>query len=282
MEIAKEHSPPNTSNTMLLIQPPHSYFDHHHHHEVGSSCNSEKSSPSSTNSDGLGRGPAIIGQDSVINFKAAAAGFGSFGGSLLSFDQNENRFISQNCFPRMMINNNNNNQQDDYSIWEDNLQYNALLGQWLSPSEEQNTTMNNSSSIQDLGRQETFSSKRPYLGENSPQAMKKQCTSAITKMTKSKSKDPQSIAAKNRRERISERLKILQDLVPNGSKVDLVTMLEKAISYVKFLQLQVKVLATDEFWPAQGGKAPDLSQVREAIDAILASQRDRNSSSTSN
>lgn len=43
-----------------------------------------------------------------------------------------------------------------------------------------------------------------------------------------------------------------------------------------------KVLATDEFWPAQGGKAPDLSQVREAIDAILASQRDRNSSSTSN
>lgn len=40
-----------------------------------------------------------------------------------------------------------------------------------------------------------------------------------------------------------------------------------------------QVLATDEFWPAQGGKAPDLSQVREAIDAILASQRDRNSSS---
>ena len=28
----------------------------------------------------------------------------------------------------------------------------------------------------------------------------------------------------------------------NGTKVDLVTMLEKAISYVKFLQLQVKVL----------------------------------------
>ncbi|KAJ7554140.1 hypothetical protein O6H91_06G127400 [Diphasiastrum complanatum] len=61
--------------------------------------------------------------------------------------------------------------------------------------------------------------------------------------------DPQSIAARHRRERISERLKILQDLVPNGSKVDLVTMLEKAISYVKFLQLQVNVLRTDEYWP---------------------------------
>ncbi|XP_039787333.1 transcription factor BHLH133-like [Panicum virgatum] len=57
-------------------------------------------------------------------------------------------------------------------------------------------------------------------------------------------------AAANRGERISERLRTLQELVPNGTKADLVTMLEKAISYVKFLQLQVKVLATDEFWPA--------------------------------
>lgn len=49
-------------------------------------------------------------------------------------------------------------------------------------------------------------------------------------------------------------------------------MLEKAINYVKFLQLQIKVLATDEFWPAQGGKAPELSQVKDALDAILSSQ----------
>lgn len=39
------------------------------------------------------------------------------------------------------------------------------------------------------------------------------------------------------------------------------------------------MLATDEFWPTQGGKAPDISQVKNAIDAILATQRDRNSSS---
>ncbi|KAJ9564374.1 hypothetical protein OSB04_000340 [Centaurea solstitialis] len=126
--------------------------------------------------------------------------------------------------------------------------------------------------------------KRTHSGE-SEQAFKKQCNAntVATKKTKQKStqpKDPQSIAAKNRRERISERLKVLQDLVPNGSKVDLVTMLEKAISYVKFLQLQVKVLATDEFWPVQGGKPPELSQVKDAIDAILSSsQRDTSSSS---
>ncbi|KAI4299577.1 hypothetical protein L6164_033022 [Bauhinia variegata] len=131
------------------------------------------------------------------------------------------------------------------------------------------------------GEEAVVSIKRSSEGE-SLQAEKKQCSSSISATKKPKpkskpSKDPQSIAAKNRRERISERLKILQELVPNGSKVDLVTMLEKAISYVKFLQLQVKVLATDEFWPIQGGRAPDISQVREAIDAILSSQKDTSS-----
>lgn len=44
-----------------------------------------------------------------------------------------------------------------------------------------------------------------------------------------------------RRERISERLKVLQALIPNGDKVDMVTMLEKAITYVQCLELQIKV-----------------------------------------
>ncbi|OEL33959.1 Transcription factor bHLH83 [Dichanthelium oligosanthes] len=107
-------------------------------------------------------------------------------------------------------------------------------------------------------------------------AAKKQCGGARKSKAKAApapTKDPQSVAAKVRRERIAEKLKVLQDLVPNGTKVDLVTMLEKAITYVKFLQLQVKVLAADEFWPAQGGKAPELSQVKDALDAILSSQQ---------
>lgn len=67
--------------------------------------------------------------------------------------------------------------------------------------------------------------------------------------------DPQTIASRNRRERINARLKILQELVPNGSKVDLVTMLEKAINYVKFLQLQLRVLGNDDYWLANQDKA---------------------------
>ncbi|KAK4387597.1 Transcription factor [Sesamum angolense] len=51
-----------------------------------------------------------------------------------------------------------------------------------------------------------------------------------------------------RRERINERLRILQNLVPNGTKVDISTMLEEAVHYVKFLQLQIKLLSSDDLW----------------------------------
>ncbi|KAG8049117.1 hypothetical protein GUJ93_ZPchr0009g510 [Zizania palustris] len=59
---------------------------------------------------------------------------------------------------------------------------------------------------------------------------------------------PQSLYARKRRVRINERLKILQNLVPNGTKVDISTMLEEAVHYVKFLQLQIKLLSSDEMW----------------------------------
>nr|CAB3457069.1 unnamed protein product [Digitaria exilis] len=50
--------------------------------------------------------------------------------------------------------------------------------------------------------------------------------------------DPHSIAERLRRERIAERMKALQELVPNANKTDKATMLDEIIDYVKFLQLQ--------------------------------------------
>ncbi|KAJ9147284.1 hypothetical protein P3X46_029461 [Hevea brasiliensis] len=272
---------------------------------AASRSSSSLGSPSSANSNELiFHSPSHQTEEahSLIDFRSGYNHFMHANGSLLSFQQNNNR-VSQAT-----------GHKDDSLTWEGNFNYNYQWNQ-MNPKciadprllEEINysrtasnfNSMVNSEkenhgdwlysegtiatdAIQDSGTQDVNFHKRPNLGE-SMQALKKQCNSTTRKpkAKSSPSKDPQSIAAKNRRERISERLKILQELVPNGSKVDLVTMLEKAISYVKFLQLQVKVLATDEFWPVQGGKAPDISQVKEAIDAILSSQKDRNSSLSS-
>lgn len=58
-------------------------------------------------------------------------------------------------------------------------------------------------------------------GGEAQAAGKKRCGGGGGRKSKAKAaptKDPQSVAAKVRRELISERLKVLQDLVPNGTK----------------------------------------------------------------
>ncbi|CAK9327685.1 unnamed protein product [Citrullus colocynthis] len=194
-----------------------------------------------------------------------------------NWDDQQRVMEDPNCFQTATNHNNYSPSKDHHNKNGDN----GSVYEWLYSE----PTTHFSDAIQEAeATQEIIANhKRSHTGESSGSVCKKQCTVAAKKQKpkSSTAKDPQSIAAKNRRERISERLKILQELVPNGSKVDLVTMLEKAISYVKFLQLQVKILATDEFWPVEGGKAPDISQVKEAIDVILSSQRERSSSSNS-
>ncbi|KAE8673156.1 bHLH139 protein [Hibiscus syriacus] len=237
---------------------------------------------------------------SLINFKGSVYdGFvhGTNCGSLLSFEHNDKAL--HDAYLKT------SSHKDDYSMWESGSNLNYPWNQMNTKSGTDPRLLEHFScietasgfssitkessgdwyyceaavvadSIPGLQAPEAPGVKRPNTGDSNQALTKQCCNDAKKAKTKSgPSKDPQSIAAKNRRERISERLKTLQELVSNGSKVDLVTVLEKAISYVKFLQLQVKVLATDEFWPVQGGKAPDTSQVREAIDAILSSQKDR-------
>ncbi|CAN6553925.1 unnamed protein product [Malus baccata var. baccata] len=52
--------------------------------------------------------------------------------------------------------------------------------------------------------------------------------------------DPHSIAERLRRERIAERIRALQELVPSVNKTDRAAMLDEIMDYVKFLRLQVK------------------------------------------
>eukprot|EP00249_Psilotum_nudum_P023112 c28753_g2_i4 orf=43-1962(-) len=104
--------------------------------------------------------------------------------------------------------------------------------------------------------------------------------------------DPHSIAERLRRERIAERMKSLQELVPNSNKTDKASMLDEIVEYVKFLQLQVKVLSMSRLGgagavvplvvelPAEGHSNSSSSSFDQnagvlsaAQDAIVATER---------
>ncbi|PNX82310.1 transcription factor bHLH52-like protein, partial [Trifolium pratense] len=62
------------------------------------------------------------------------------------------------------------------------------------------------------------------------------------KKVNEKTISPQSIAARERRRKITEKTQELGKLVPGGSKMNTAEMFNAAANYVKFLQAQVGML----------------------------------------
>ncbi|KAG9456303.1 hypothetical protein H6P81_000811 [Aristolochia fimbriata] len=95
--------------------------------------------------------------------------------------------------------------------------------------------------------------------------------------------DPHSIAERLRRERIAERMKALQELVPNANKTDKASMLDEIIDYVKFLQLQVKVLSMSRLGGASA-VAPLVADISssEAASGMGRSSANGNQASSTN
>lgn len=106
-------------------------------------------------------------------------------------------------------------------------------------------------------------SATPYAGHTGlgqPQGAAAVAARPRVRARRGQATDPHSIAERLRRERIAERMKALQELVPNSNKTDKASMLDEIIDYVRFLQLQVKVLSMSRLGGA-GAVAPLLADL---------------------
>ncbi|KAL0794678.1 hypothetical protein Bca101_066055 [Brassica carinata] len=60
---------------------------------------------------------------------------------------------------------------------------------------------------------------------------------------RSRSAEVHNLSERKRRDRINEKMRALQELIPNCNKVDKASMLDEAIEYLKSLQVQVQIMS---------------------------------------
>ncbi|GMG99815.1 hypothetical protein Nepgr_001655 [Nepenthes gracilis] len=66
---------------------------------------------------------------------------------------------------------------------------------------------------------------------------------ARTGAKRSRAAEVHNLSERRRRDRINEKMRALQELIPNSNKADKASMLDEAIEYLKTLQLQVQILS---------------------------------------
>lgn len=67
--------------------------------------------------------------------------------------------------------------------------------------------------------------------------------SASRSMKRSRTAEVHNLSERRRRDRINEKMRSLQELIPNCNKIDKASMLDEAIEYLKTLQLQVQMMS---------------------------------------
>ncbi|KAK6940567.1 Myc-type, basic helix-loop-helix (bHLH) domain [Dillenia turbinata] len=87
-----------------------------------------------------------------------------------------------------------------------------------------------------------------------------------TSAKRSRAAEVHNLSERRRRDRINEKMKALQELIPRCNKSDKASMLDEAIEYLKSLQLQVQV-------PYSSANALFALSEKVTIPALLSSQR---------
>ncbi|KAJ6730099.1 TRANSCRIPTION FACTOR PIF1-RELATED [Salix viminalis] len=89
----------------------------------------------------------------------------------------------------------------------------------------------------DLGDFSCDSEKGAEVAEMQANTMRPRSSSK-----RSRAAEVHNLSEKRRRSRINEKMKALQNLIPNSNKTDKASMLDEAIEYLKQLQLQLQML----------------------------------------
>ncbi|KAL3843588.1 hypothetical protein ACJIZ3_000991 [Penstemon smallii] len=69
------------------------------------------------------------------------------------------------------------------------------------------------------------------------------CARGGTGSKRSRAAEVHNLSERRRRDRINEKMRALQELIPNCNKADKASMLDEAIEYLKTLQLQVQIMS---------------------------------------
>uniref|UniRef100_A0A5B6ZQA7 Putative transcription factor PIF3-like isoform X1 n=1 Tax=Davidia involucrata TaxID=16924 RepID=A0A5B6ZQA7_DAVIN len=81
------------------------------------------------------------------------------------------------------------------------------------------------------------------IEEESEGVRKAAPTRGGTGSKRSRAAEVHNLSERRRRDRINEKMRALQELIPNCNKVDKASMLDEAIEYLKTLQLQVQIMS---------------------------------------
>lgn len=79
--------------------------------------------------------------------------------------------------------------------------------------------------------------------EDESVGLKKPSTARTMNAKRSRAAEVHNMSERRRRDRINEKMRALQELIPNCNKVDKASMLDEAIEYLKTLQLQVQIMS---------------------------------------
>uniref|UniRef100_A0ACD6A779 Uncharacterized protein n=1 Tax=Avena sativa TaxID=4498 RepID=A0ACD6A779_AVESA len=116
------------------------------------------------------------------------------------------------------------------------------------------TSTSNHSSKRKRGLDTDYSTESPSEdAESESAALERKPPQKLGTVRRSRAAEVHNLSERRRRDRINEKMRALQELIPHCNKTDKASMLDEAIEYLKSLQMQVQMM-----WMGSGMAAPPV------------------------